>query len=130
MGAERLAHLPHRHAVHGQLDCLPHELLERGSCHSHRYPRPHEVPSDRDRTASLVDFKNQNSRTTSTSALWASRWVPATTCVDPASSFWTSGVGKTFPVYKDRVNLKFRVDAFNAFNHPNFQAPSFQTTWC
>lgn len=36
------------------------------------------------------------------------------------------GVGKTFPVYKDLVNFKFRVDAFNALNHPNFQSPVFQ----
>jgi hypothetical protein len=35
------------------------------------------------------------------------------------------GVGKVFPVYKDKVNLNFRVDAFNALNHPNFQSPSF-----
>ena len=36
------------------------------------------------------------------------------------------GLGKTFPIYKEGVNLKFRVDAFNALNHPNFQAPSFE----
>ncbi len=36
------------------------------------------------------------------------------------------GLGKTFPVYKEKANLKFRADAFNALNHPNFQAPSFQ----
>jgi hypothetical protein len=34
------------------------------------------------------------------------------------------GLGKTFPVYGDRVNLKFRCDAFNAFNHPNFEPPT------
>ena len=34
------------------------------------------------------------------------------------------GLGKTFPVYKDRINLKFRVDAFNATNHPNFNTPA------
>ena len=34
------------------------------------------------------------------------------------------GVGKTFPIYEDKVNLKFRVDAFNAFNHPNFEIPA------
>jgi hypothetical protein len=37
------------------------------------------------------------------------------------------GLGKTFPIYPgEGVNLKFRVDAFNAFNHPNFQHPVFQ----
>ncbi len=39
------------------------------------------------------------------------------------------GMGKTFPLYKiggEDWNLKFRVDAFNALNHPNFQTPSFQ----
>jgi hypothetical protein len=34
------------------------------------------------------------------------------------------GLGKTFPIWEN-VNLKFRVDAFNAFNHPNFQTPAF-----
>ena len=33
------------------------------------------------------------------------------------------GLGKTFPIVSERVNLKFRADAFNAFNHPNFAAP-------
>jgi hypothetical protein len=36
------------------------------------------------------------------------------------------GIGKTFPVYHEGVNLKFHVDAFNALNHPNFSAPVFQ----
>jgi hypothetical protein len=34
------------------------------------------------------------------------------------------GLAKTFPIYKEAVNLKFRADAFNAFNHPNFQNPA------
>jgi Carboxypeptidase regulatory-like domain len=34
------------------------------------------------------------------------------------------GLGKTFPIYEDKVNLKFRADAFNATNHPNFATPS------
>jgi len=34
------------------------------------------------------------------------------------------GLAKTFPVYAEKVNLKFRADAFNAFNHPNFQGPA------
>ncbi len=37
------------------------------------------------------------------------------------------GLGKTFPIYpKEGVNLKFRVDAFNVLNHPNFQSPNFE----
>ncbi len=35
------------------------------------------------------------------------------------------GLGKTFPVYRELVNLKFRVDAFNVMNHPNFSTPVF-----
>jgi hypothetical protein len=38
------------------------------------------------------------------------------------------GVGKTFQVYKDKVNLKFRADAFNATNHPNFALPNTDIT--
>ncbi len=34
------------------------------------------------------------------------------------------GLAKNFPVYKEGVNLKFRADAFNALNHPNFQNPA------
>jgi hypothetical protein len=34
------------------------------------------------------------------------------------------GLGKTFPITAEKVNLKFRCDAFNALNHPNFDIPS------
>lgn len=34
------------------------------------------------------------------------------------------GLAKNFPITAERVNLKFRADAFNAFNHPNFEVPS------
>lgn len=34
------------------------------------------------------------------------------------------GLAKTFPIYREAVNLKFRADAFNAFNHPNFDIPA------
>jgi hypothetical protein len=37
-----------------------------------------------------------------------------------------TGLGKDFPLYKERVNLRFRTDAFNVLNHPNFSAPVFQ----
>jgi len=43
------------------------------------------------------------------------------------------GVGKSFPIRSfygkpidEGINLRFRVDAFNALNHPNFEAPSFE----
>ncbi|MGH9591093.1 MAG: TonB-dependent receptor [Terracidiphilus sp.] len=38
------------------------------------------------------------------------------------------GLGKTFPLHGDRVHLKFRCDAFNAFNHPNFSLPNTDIT--
>ena len=34
------------------------------------------------------------------------------------------GLAKNFPIYRERLNLKFRADAFNAFNHPNFSLPA------
>ena len=37
------------------------------------------------------------------------------------------GVGKVFPI-TERVALKFRTDAFNALNHPNFSAPCNDVT--
>jgi hypothetical protein len=34
------------------------------------------------------------------------------------------GLGKNFPIYGEKVNLKFRADSFNTFNHPNFVTPA------
>ncbi len=34
------------------------------------------------------------------------------------------GLGKTFPITHENVNLNFRADAFNALNHPNFAIPA------
>ena len=34
------------------------------------------------------------------------------------------GVGKAFPIYGDTLKLKFRADAFNAFNHASFSTPA------
>lgn len=34
------------------------------------------------------------------------------------------GLAKTFPIVSEKVNLKFRADAYNAFNHPNFALPN------
>jgi hypothetical protein len=38
----------------------------------------------------------------------------------PGAFFFDAGLGKTFPLFQDRVTLRFRADAFNIFNHPNF----------
>jgi hypothetical protein len=34
------------------------------------------------------------------------------------------GLAKNFPITAEKVNLKFRADAFNALNHPNFGIPA------
>ena len=38
----------------------------------------------------------------------------------PGAFYFDAGLGKTFPIYEDKVNLLFRADAFNLFNHPDF----------
>jgi hypothetical protein len=38
------------------------------------------------------------------------------------------GLGKSFAVYKESVNLKFRADAFNVLNHPSFDTPKNDIT--
>jgi hypothetical protein len=42
----------------------------------------------------------------------------------PGAFFFDAGLGKTFPIVRDKVNLKFRADAFNLFNHENFGPPA------
>lgn len=34
------------------------------------------------------------------------------------------GLGKDFPIVGESFKLKFRADAFNALNHPNFAIPT------
>ncbi len=38
----------------------------------------------------------------------------------PGAFYLDAGLGKTFPIIEDKLNLFFRADAFNLFNHPNF----------
>jgi hypothetical protein len=42
----------------------------------------------------------------------------------PGAFTFDAGLGKNFPIYGDKVVLKFRADAFNLFNHPNFGPPA------
>ncbi len=42
----------------------------------------------------------------------------------PHAFYFDAGLGKTFPVIKDKVNLQFRADAFNLSNHPVFGNPA------
>jgi hypothetical protein len=41
----------------------------------------------------------------------------------PRAFSFDLGVAKVFPLYRDKVNLKFRCDAYNVLNHPNFVIP-------
>ena len=42
----------------------------------------------------------------------------------PSAFSMDMGLGKTFPIYGDKVKLNFRADAFNVLNHPVFAAPT------
>lgn len=46
----------------------------------------------------------------------------------PGAFEFDAGVAKSFALYKERVKLKFRADAFNALNHPVFAAPTSGAT--
>jgi Carboxypeptidase regulatory-like domain len=41
----------------------------------------------------------------------------------PGAFFFDAGLGKNFPIIPEKLNLRFRADAFNLFNHPNFGQP-------
>ena len=73
----------------------------------------------------LVDFKNQNLAYNQYVGPVGFEMGSRNNLRGPGYFLLDLGVGKTFPIYKDKVSAKFRVDAFNALNHPNFQAPSF-----
>jgi hypothetical protein len=42
----------------------------------------------------------------------------------PSAFSMDLGLGKTFPIYQDKVHMKFRADAFNVLNHPTFSLPT------
>ena len=48
----------------------------------------------------------------------------------PTFSEQDLGVAKSFSIISSRdINLKFRTDAFNAFNHPSFNSPGTLTSY-
>jgi hypothetical protein len=46
----------------------------------------------------------------------------------PSAFTMDLGLGKTFPIYKESVKLRFRADAFNVLNHPTFATPNNDIT--
>ncbi len=46
----------------------------------------------------------------------------------PSAFNFDAGLAKTFPLIYDRLNLKFRADAFNVLNHPTFGNPNADIT--
>jgi hypothetical protein len=42
----------------------------------------------------------------------------------PGAFFFDAGLAKVFPIVPEKLNLQFRADAFNLFNHPNFGPPA------
>jgi hypothetical protein len=47
----------------------------------------------------------------------------------PGAFYFDAGLGKKFPVLEgNKLNLLFRADAFNVFNHPNFAIPGGLTS--
>ncbi|HMG84228.1 MAG TPA: carboxypeptidase-like regulatory domain-containing protein [Terracidiphilus sp.] len=42
----------------------------------------------------------------------------------PGAFFLDAGIAKTFPLVREKLDLEFRADAFNLFNHPNFGPPA------
>jgi hypothetical protein len=42
----------------------------------------------------------------------------------PGAFNFEAGLGKNFPILENKLNLQFRADAFNIFNHANFENPT------
>jgi hypothetical protein len=74
----------------------------------------------------LVAFKNQAKAFSDYTAPVGFQFGPRNNLRGPGFFLLDMGLGKTFTVWPERVNLKFRADAFNVLNHPNFQNPNFE----
>jgi hypothetical protein len=70
-------------------------------------------------------FKDHNKAYSDYTAPVGFQFGPRNNLRGPNFFLLDMGVGKTFAIWPEKVNLKFRADAFNALNHPNFQNPSF-----
>jgi len=74
----------------------------------------------------VVDFKNQSLAYNQYRAPVGFEMGSRNNLRGPGFFNLDLGLGKTFPLYRERVNMKFRADAYNALNHPNFHPPVFQ----
>ena len=125
MGAERPAQLAYRYALHGQLAGLHHGLFQRRSGYPDRLPAPlksHVTVQN----GQVSTFRNAELAFNQFRGPVGFEMGSRNNLRGPGYFNLDLGVGKTFPIYRESVNLKFHVDAFNALNHPNFQSPSFQ----
>jgi hypothetical protein len=74
----------------------------------------------------LVAFKDQAKAFSDYTAPVGFQFGPRNNLRGPGFFLLDMGLGKTFPLWPENLNLKFRADAFNVLNHPNFQNPSFE----
>ncbi len=74
----------------------------------------------------LVAFKDPAKAFSDYTAPVGFQFGPRNNLRGPGFFLLDMGLGKTFPLWPENLNLKFRADAFNVLNHPNFQNPSFE----
>jgi hypothetical protein len=74
----------------------------------------------------VVDFKNPEKAYNDYRGPLGFEMGPRNNLRGPGYFNLDMGLGKNFPLYRERVNLKFRTDAFNVLNHPSFSHPVFQ----
>jgi hypothetical protein len=71
----------------------------------------------------VSDFKDSGAAAASFSGPLGFLIGPRNQMTGPGFFNANMGLAKTFPVYKEAVSFKFRADAFNVLNHPNFGMP-------